>query len=71
MPKRGRMLPNSCSVAPKMLREATMWSPAFSSAMTVDRMADMPLAVAMQPGAPSSAANRVCSIDTVGFEKRA
>ena len=34
MPKRVRMLPNSCTVAPNTLREATMWSPLFSSAMT-------------------------------------
>ena len=40
------------------LREATMWSPALSSPITVARIADMPEAVATQLSAPSSAASR-------------
>ena len=71
MPKRGKMVPNNCWLAPNMLREATMWSPVFNSAITVDRIAAMPLAVAMQASAPSRAASRSCIMATVGLEKRA
>ncbi len=70
-PKRGRMVPNNCCVAPKMLREATMCSPPFISAITVDRIAAMPVAVATQASAPSSAASRSCRLVTVGLVKRA
>ena len=41
------------------------------SAITVDRIAAMPVAVAMQASAPSRAASRSCMVLTVGFEKRA
>jgi hypothetical protein len=71
MPKRGRMAPNNCWVAPKMLREATICSPAFIKAITVARIAAMPLAVATQASAPSRAARRSCSVVTVGLVKRA
>jgi hypothetical protein len=70
-PKRGRMLPNSCCVAPKMLREATMCSPAFIRAITVLSIAAMPVAVATQASAPSSAASLSCIAVTVGLVKRA
>ena len=71
MPKRGSKLPNNCWVAPKMLREATMCCPEFISAITVAMIADIPLAVAMQSSAPSSAAKRCCKLVTVGLVKRA
>ena len=38
--------------------DATTWSPAFSSAMTIDRIAAMPDAVATQASPPPSAASR-------------
>ena len=42
----------------KMLRDETIWVPAFISAITQPRIADMPDDVAMQHSAPSSAARR-------------
>jgi hypothetical protein len=70
MPKRASTPPNSCTVEPKTALEQTTWSPCFSNAIAVARIADMPEAVATQASAPSSAASRVCSIDTVGLLKR-
>ena len=64
------MLAKSCTVEPNRLREATIWSPADKRPMTHARMADMPLAVATQYSAPSNAARRSCSMDTVGLVKR-
>jgi hypothetical protein len=64
------MLLKSCTVAPNTALEHTMWSPALRSDIAVERIADMPEAVAMQASAPSSAARRSCSIDTVGLVKR-
>jgi hypothetical protein len=61
---------NSLMVEPKTPCEQTTWSPAFSSDRMVMRMAAMPLAVAMQPVVPSSAARRRSIIVTVGLEKR-
>jgi hypothetical protein len=49
----------------------TMCSPDFISDITVDRIAAMPVAVAMQASAPSRAASRSCMVLTVGLEKRA
>ena len=69
-PNRARMVPNSCTVAPNTALEQTIWSPLFSSAMAVARIADMPEAVAMQDSAPSSAARRSWNIATVGLVKR-
>ena len=69
-PKRFRMLLNSCTVAPKTLCEATMWSPAFSSPITQARIADMPEAVATQHSAPSSAARRSWNARPSGLVKR-
>ena len=57
-------------VEPNTLREQITWSPAFSTAMPVSRIALMPLAVAMQASAPSSAASRRSNIITVGLPKR-
>ena len=62
--------PNSMIVEPNTLCEQTTWSPAFSSAMPRSRMAPMPLEVAMQASAPSSAARRRSNIVTVGLVKR-
>ena len=64
------MVPKSCTVAPNTAFEHTMWSPAFSSAIAVARIAAMPEAVATQLSAPSSAARRSWNIDTVGLVKR-
>jgi hypothetical protein len=70
MPNFGRMPPNSCWVAPKMPCGGDDVLPRLHQAITVDRIAAMPLAVAMQASAPSSAARRSCSMLTVGLEKR-
>ncbi len=69
-PKRVSTFAKSCTVAPKMLDDETMWSPALRSPIAVARIAAIPDAVATQASAPSSAARRSCSIATVGFEKR-
>ena len=69
-PKRARMVPNSVTVEPNTALEHTTWSPAFSSAIAVIRIADMPEAVARQLSAPSSAASRSWNIVTVGLVKR-
>ena len=61
---------NSLIVEPNTPCEHTTWSPALSSDRMVIRMAAMPLAVAMQAPAPSSAARRRSIIVTVGLEKR-
>ena len=71
MPKRLRMLLNNCTVDPNTLAEQTTWSPARKVAMQHDRIALMPLAVAMQASAPSSAARRSWKAVTVGLENRA
>ena len=70
MPKRDRIVLKSCTVAPKMLRDATRWSPALSRPMQQVKIALIPDDVAMQASAPSSAASRSWNIATVGFEKR-
>jgi hypothetical protein len=57
-------------VEPNTLCEHTTWSPAFSSPITSNRMAAMPLLVPMQPVVPSSAASRRSMIVTLGLEKR-
>ncbi len=62
--------PNSMMVEPNTLREQTTWSPAFKRPMPSSRMALMPLEVAMQASAPSSAARRRSNIITVGLVKR-
>jgi len=69
-PKRERMPEKSCTVAPKRPVEATMWSPALRWAMTSERIADMPEAVATQASAPSSPASRSWKAATVGLVKR-
>ena len=71
MPKRPRMLENSCTVEPKIERDATTCSPAFIRPITVARIAAMPDANATQRSAPSSAASRVSIMLTVGLVKRA
>ena len=53
-----RLYPVVKAARPKTAVEQTMWSPLFSSAIAVARMADMPEAVATQASAPSSAAIR-------------
>jgi hypothetical protein len=65
------MFENSCTVEPKIEREATTCSPAFMSPITVARIAAMPEAKATQRSAPSSAASRASIICTVGLVKRA
>ena len=60
----------SCTVAPKMLDDETMWSPPFISPITQARIAAMPEAVATQASAPSSAASRSWNAATVGLLKR-
>ena len=69
-PNLGRTVVKSCTVAPKMLDDETMWSPPFISPMTHDRIAAMPEAVATQASAPSSAASRSWNAATVGLLKR-
>ena len=70
MPKRCRMVPNNCIVAPNTPAEQTTWSPDLSSPIAVDRIAAMPDAVATQHSAPSSAARRCSNTVTVGLVKR-
>ena len=50
--------------------DATILSPAFTRHATEENIADMPVPVAKQASAPSSAARRSSNIATVGFEKR-
>ena len=69
-PKRASSPPSSLIVEPKTLREHTTWSPAFSSAIAVSRIAAIPLAVPMQASVPSSAASRRSIVATVGLPKR-
>ena len=57
-------------VEPNTLCEQITWSPAFSSPMPSNRIALMPLDVAMQASMPSSAASRRSNIVTVGLVKR-
>ena len=61
---------NRFTVEPKMLCDATTWSPALSKPMQADRMADMPDDVATHCSAPSSAARRSSNMVTVGLVKR-
>ncbi len=70
MPNFFRMPPNRFTVAPNSERDATIWSPAFSTPMQHARIADMPDAVAMHCSAPSIAARRSSNIVTVGLVKR-
>src|SRR5687768_670650 len=56
-PQRCRILPKSCTDVPKILREATTWSPAEHKPMTQASIADMPEEVATQNSAPSKAAS--------------
>ncbi len=70
MPKRDRIVLNSCTVAPKMLRDATMRSPVCSSPTQAVKIALIPDDVATHASASSSAARRSWNIATVGFEKR-
>ena len=58
MPNLPRYWLNSAMVLPNTPLAETMWSPLFSSAMQVARIAAMPEPVAMQDSPPSSAANR-------------
>ena len=57
-------------VLPNTPLAETRWSPLFSSAMQVARIAAIPEEVAMQDSPPSSAANRSWNIRTVGLVKR-
>ena len=61
---------NMFTVEPKMLCDATTWSPACNNPMQVERIAAMPLAVATHCSAPSSAARRCSNMVTVGLVKR-
>jgi len=70
MPVRARMFENSCTVAPNRPLEATMWSPFFRCARQTAMIAAMPLAIATQSSAPSSAARRSSNMVTVGLVKR-
>ena len=70
MPKRGMMVPSNCCVAPNRPVDATTWSPLLHSAMTRERMADIPDAVATHASAPSRAARRSWKAATVGLVKR-
>ena len=63
-------MPSRRMVEPNIEREHTMWSPALSSPMHSNRMADMPLAVATAASAPSSAARRCSKLLTVGLPVR-
>ena len=70
MPSLPRYWLNRTTVLPKMLREATISSPASSNPRQVDRIAAMPDAVATQRSPPSIAASRVSKVRTVGLVKR-
>ena len=67
-------LPNwFCSsemVEPNTLCEHTTWSPDLSKPMSSNKMALMPLAVAMAASVPSRAASRRSNIIVVGLVKR-
>ena len=64
-------LPNSLAnrliVEPNTEREQITWSPIFSSPMPSNRMALMPVAVAMAASVPSIAARRASKLRTVGL----
>src|SRR5260221_966413 len=70
IPNLERTVLNNCTVAPKTPEEHTTWSPAFSVAIAVARMADIPEAVATQACAPSRAESRSWNAVTVGLVKR-
>jgi hypothetical protein len=69
-PNLERTVLNNCTVAPNTPEEHTTWSPVFSVAIAVARMADIPEAVATQDCAPSRAASRSWNAVTVGLVKR-
>ena len=69
-PQRFNILVNSCTDVPKILCDATTWSPAEHNPITQAKMADMPLAVATHCSAPSIAANLSWNAVTVGLVKR-
>ena len=60
----------SGTTVPNTPRAATTWSPAESRPMAVVVTAAMPVAVATQACAPSSAASRDWNMVTVGLVKR-
>src|SRR5258706_524172 len=62
--------PSSMMVEPNTLCEQTTWSPAFSKPIASNRIALMPLDVAIQASVPSIAARRRSIIITVGLVKR-
>src|SRR5260221_12856577 len=70
IPNLERTVLNNCTVAPKTPEEHTTWSPAFSVAIAVARMADIPEPVATQACAPWTAASRSWNAVTVGLVKR-
>ena len=61
---------NNGTTVPNTAREETMWSPDFNSPNTVAAIAAMPVAVATQASAPSSAARRSWNMVTFGLVKR-
>jgi hypothetical protein len=70
MPSFARIWSKSGTTVPKTPRAATMWSPVLRSPSVSVATAAMPVAVATQASAPSSAASRDWNIVTVGFVKR-
>ena len=70
MPYRGRSPIRIWVQDPNSAREATIRSPWRVQASSALNTAAMPVAVAQAAGAPSSAATRSCSIDTVGLDTR-
>jgi hypothetical protein len=69
-PNRRSVTSSAVTVPPYSCDEATMWSPAPTSAANVMNSADMPEAVATAPMPPSSEAIRSSSAATVGLPMR-
>ncbi|MCY1448552.1 hypothetical protein D9M71_652310 [compost metagenome] len=58
---------NRLMVEPNTLWETSTWSPALHRAITVERIADIPVEVATACSAPSRAAMRSSKARTVGL----
>ena len=69
-PKRANSEPINLMVEPNIDCEYTTWSPALSRLNNISVIADMPLEVAMAASVPSSAANRISKLLTVGLPAR-
>ena len=69
-PNLANSLPMSLMVEPNMECEQTTWSPLFNKPMHNNKMADMPVEVAMAAGASSIAAKRCSKLVTVGLPSR-